>query len=314
MIDGVSFTATYDDQDRILTYGSRTYTHNNNGDLTRIQWNVTDRTDIAYDVMGNVKQVTLPTGTNLYYAWDGYNRWVGKYSSPGLTFVVGNLYEDQYRISASLNASAQYVREYVYATKVNVPDYLIMSGLKYRMITDHLGSPRLLVRTDNGTVTQRMDYNTLGLVTADSNPTIHPFGFAGGLWDAQTMTIRFGARTYDPRATGRWMTKDPIRFDGGDTNLYGYVLNDPINFIDPTGLQYDAAACFGRMSAAVGLYILELDLKITIELKKKKGVKCEDDEDALKDLLEAKRKLLDGLRRSCRPGPYPAPTAPTASR
>lgn len=233
-IDGVAFTATYDDQDRILTYGSRTYTHNNNGDLTRIQWNVTDRTDIVHDVMGNVKQVTLPSGTVLQYTWDGYNRWIGKTS--GGTFVVGNLYENQYRISASLNALAQYVREYIYATKVNVPDYLIMSGVKYRFITDHLGSPRLLVRTDTGAISQRMDYNTLGLVTADSNPTIHPFGFAGGLWDAQTMTVRFGARTYDPRSTGRWTTKDPIRFKGGDVNLYGYVLNDPINFIDPEGL------------------------------------------------------------------------------
>ena len=43
-------------------------------------------------------------------------------------------------------------------------------------------------------------------------------------------------RNYDPRATGRWTTKDPIRFDGGDINLYGYVLNDPINFVDQTGL------------------------------------------------------------------------------
>jgi hypothetical protein len=38
-------------------------------------------------------------------------------------------------------------------------------------------------------------------------------------------------------STGRWLSKDPILFDGGDTNLYGYVLNDPINFIDPEGLS-----------------------------------------------------------------------------
>jgi RHS repeat-associated protein len=28
-------------------------------------------------------------------------------------------------------------------------------------------------------------------------------------------------------------TKDPIGFHGGDTNLYGYVLNDPVNLVDP---------------------------------------------------------------------------------
>ncbi|MCP4105281.1 MAG: RHS repeat-associated core domain-containing protein [Desulfobacteraceae bacterium] len=46
--------------------------------------------------------------------------------------------------------------------------------------------------------------------------------------------MRFGFRDYDPDA-GRWTAKDPIRFAGGDTDLYGYCLTDPINFIDPEG-------------------------------------------------------------------------------
>ena len=33
------------------------------------------------------------------------------------------------------------------------------------------------------------------------------------------------------------MSKDPIRFEGGDLNLYGYVLNDPVNFIDINGKE-----------------------------------------------------------------------------
>ena len=41
-------------------------------------------------------------------------------------------------------------------------------------------------------------------------------------------------RHYDPEV-GRWLSKDPIRFNGGDTNLYGYVLQDPVNLIDPDG-------------------------------------------------------------------------------
>ena len=36
---------------------------------------------------------------------------------------------------------------------------------------------------------------------------------------------------------GRWLSKDPILFDGGDVNLFGYVANDPINWIDPSGLD-----------------------------------------------------------------------------
>jgi RHS repeat-associated protein len=74
-------------------------------------------------------------------------------------------------------------------------------------------------------------------VIADTNPTLEiPFGFAGGLHDKDTNLIRFGYRDFDPE-TGRWTARDPIGFAGGDTNLYGYVASDPVNFIDPDGLQ-----------------------------------------------------------------------------
>ncbi|MDR2152654.1 MAG: RHS repeat-associated core domain-containing protein [Helicobacteraceae bacterium] len=59
-------------------------------------------------------------------------------------------------------------------------------------------------------------------------------GFAGGLYDKDTKLIRFGFRDYDP-FTGRWTAKDPIDFNGGSSNLYAYVGNDPINYIDPDG-------------------------------------------------------------------------------
>ena len=48
------------------------------------------------------------------------------------------------------------------------------------------------------------------------------------------MNSRCCRRDYDAE-TGRWISKDPILFKGGDTNLYGYVMNDPVNMIDPNG-------------------------------------------------------------------------------
>ena len=46
--------------------------------------------------------------------------------------------------------------------------------------------------------------------------------------------MRFGARDYDP-VVGRWTSKDPILFDGGQANLYVYVNNDPVTL---AGLRY----------------------------------------------------------------------------
>ena len=87
-------------------------------------------------------------------------------------------------------------------------------------------------------------YDAFGNITSDSNPAFQPFTFAGGLYDQDTKLIRFGARDYNP-VTGRWMQKDPIGFSGGDTNLYRYVNNDPVNFIDPMGRKMIPVSSIG---------------------------------------------------------------------
>lgn len=105
---------------------------------------------------------------------------------------------------------------------------------KYQIITDHLGSPVVVVNTATGVVAQEVKYDEFGNIISDTNPGFTPFGFAGCLYDQDTKLCRFGARDYDA-SIGRWLSKDPILFNGGDTNLYGYVLQDPINLIDSSG-------------------------------------------------------------------------------
>ena len=150
--------------------------------------------------------------------------------------MQGFLYQNQLNPVAELDGTGAVVSRFVYASKGNVPDYMVKGGVTYRIISDHLGSSRLVVNTATGTIVQRMDYDEFGQVITDTNPGFQPFGFAGGLYDRDTKLVRFGARDYYAE-TGRWTIKDPIRFAGGDTNLYGYVVNDPVNFIDPDGLQ-----------------------------------------------------------------------------
>ncbi|MBJ7353482.1 MAG: RHS repeat-associated core domain-containing protein [Thermoleophilaceae bacterium] len=103
------------------------------------------------------------------------------------------------------------------------------------MITDQVGSVRMVVDAETGSVEQAIDYDAFGRVLSDSNPGFQPFGFAGGIYDRDTKLTHFGAREYDAEL-GRWTSSDPIGFAGGDSNLYGYVLGDPVNLIDPSGL------------------------------------------------------------------------------
>ncbi|VAW89405.1 hypothetical protein MNBD_GAMMA17-1201, partial [hydrothermal vent metagenome] len=223
---------TYDAQDRLLTWGTANYHYTANGELeSKTDTGLT--TDYRYDVLGNLLEVELPGGMVIDYLIDGQDRRIGKRIDG--TLVQGFLYRDQLNPIAELDDSGAIITRFVYGSKDNVPDYMLKDSNTYRIISDHLGSPRLIINIADGNIVQRMDYDVWGNVVNDSNPGFQPFGFAGGIYDQHTQLTRFGARDYNAE-TGRWTSKDPIRFDGGDSNLYGYVLSDPLNWIDPYGL------------------------------------------------------------------------------
>ena len=227
-----SVIGNYDDQDRLTQYGNATYTYTENGELRRKDDNG-QVTEYNYDVLGNLRSVQLPNGNKIEYVIDARNRRIGKKVNGVLTQAF--LYQGSLNPVAELDGNGNVVSQFVYGSKANVPDYMLRDGKTYRILSDHLGSPKLVVDITDGSVVQRMDYDAFGNVTEDSTPGFQPFGFAGGIYDLDTKLTRFGARDYDPE-TGRWTAKDPILFKGGDTNLFGYVLGDPVNFIDLDGL------------------------------------------------------------------------------
>lgn len=226
-----AFTGTYDEQDRLVQYGNTTYAYTDNGEI-KSKTSGAQTTSYAYDALGNLRAATLPDGTLIEYLIDGRNRRIGKKVNGVLK--QGFLYQNGLNPVAELDGANNVVSRFVYGTKRNVPDYLLKGGVTYRIVSDHLGSPRLIINTATGDIAQRMDYDEFGRVVLDTNPGFQPFGFAGGLYDPETKLVRFGARDYDAE-TGRWTAKDPIRFDGGDANLYRYVGGNPVSRIDPTG-------------------------------------------------------------------------------
>jgi len=162
-------------------------------------------------------------------------------------------------VATQLHGAWNVVARFVYASKGHVPDYMIKGGVTYRVISDHLGSVRLVVNVTDGSVMQRIDYDEFGNFTQDTNPGFQPFAFAGGIYDHHTKLTRFGARDYDAHA-GRWTSKDPILFDGGDHNLYRYVLNNPIDNSDINGM-FPLHISFG---CAYVLAILQMQFELLI--------------------------------------------------
>jgi RHS repeat-associated protein len=248
---GPVISGTYDAQDRMLTYGANTYQYADTGDLTA-KTSGAGKTGYVYDVMGNLRSATLPNGTHIEYVIDGQDRRVGKKVNGALE--QGFLYDGALQIVAELDGAGAIVSRFVYTGSGNVPAYMVRGGVEYRIVTDHLGSPRLVIDASTGEIVQRMDYDEFGNVMEDTNPGFQPFGFAGGLYDLDTGLVRFGARDYDSES-GRWTAKDPIGFDGGDSNIYAYVSNDPINYLDVSGLWTGVDdGVFFAGGVAVGLF------------------------------------------------------------
>ena len=236
----------HDAQDRLIQHGGTSYAYNGRGQLS----GKTDPSGTAgyhYDLLGRLRSVQLPSGRNVGYVIDGMGRRIGK-SVDGV-MTQGWLYDSGINIVAELDGDSAMVSRFVYATRRNTPDYMIRGGVTYRILSDHVGSPRLVVDVATCEVVQQVTYDEFGRVLGDSNPGFQPFGFAGGLRDRDSGLVRFGARDYDPEI-GRWTAKDPLGFPGGDSNLYVYAANDPIDFMDPTGLSFmqgltDFSAGFG---------------------------------------------------------------------
>jgi RHS repeat-associated protein len=255
MLFGTTVIGTYDAQDRMLTYGNASYTYTANGELVS-RTTGSETTSYQYDVLGNLIAATVPGGKAITYVIDAANHLVGRRVNGVL--ATGFLYDDD-NLVAQLDGNNQVVNQFVYGSRSNSPDYMLQAGITYRIFSDQLGSPRLVVNASTGQIAEQIDYDVFGNVTKDTNPGFQPFGFGGGLYDQDTKLVRFGARDYDP-STGRWTAKDPILFAADDPNLYSYVMNDPINLVDPSGLQsaqWDCDACTEQTKEA-GKKILKM--------------------------------------------------------
>ncbi len=237
----------YDVQDRLTNFGEFEYQYNANGELIKKiehkydfnhkKFNTkNDRFEIItyeYDSFGNLKKVILPKNKVIEYILDGQHRRIGKKLNGVLKEAY--VYQSQTQIAAVLSPTGAVLKQFIYGEKLNIPDYVIEKGKTYRIISNPIGSPELLVEVTKGRIEEEFAFDEFGIPDRhNDDKSILPFGFAGGLYDQDTKLFHFGARDYDPEV-GRWTSKDPILFDGGDTNLYGYVLQDPVNFIDPTG-------------------------------------------------------------------------------
>ena len=116
---------------------------------------------------------------------------------------------------------------------------------------DGNGNITAWLEAGTGTVSTAMEYDAFGnllavmprpVSSATAAATI-PFGFSTKYRDSETDTLYYGYRDYSP-SLARWLNKDPLGEAGG-VNLYGFVGNDGVNWVDALGLSAESHSVTG---------------------------------------------------------------------
>ena len=142
-------------------------------------------------------------------------------------------------------------------TGLDIDEYFTRADTSGAMnfLADALGST-IALTDSGGSINTSYTYEPFGNTTI-SGPNANPYQFTGRENDGTGLYYyRYRARYYSPTFQ-RFIAQDPLDFRGNDTNLYRYVLDSPIDFVDPFGI--DCIAANGKIwgtflgNVAVGL-------------------------------------------------------------
>jgi RHS repeat-associated protein len=204
------------------------------------------------DSNGNLSQ-KVEGGTTWTYVWDAENRlkWVCNTTpctqgGAVASFLYDALGRRVEKVAGGVTTTYSYDGEailrqiagsstlnFVHGPRIDEPLAQEDAGgaLAY-FHADGLGS---IVKTTSsaGAVTSTRRYDGFGNFELGA---ANGYAFTGREWDTETGMAYYRARYYDPKV-GRFISEDPIGLEGGDINLYAYVLNTPTTFTDPLGLR-----------------------------------------------------------------------------
>jgi RHS repeat-associated protein len=227
-VGGVTESYSYDDANKLLAAGGKSYAYDLAGNVTGVtSGGVT--TTVTWDGAGRMTGVS---GGGLAVAnastYNGIGQHVGKTDSAGAASLT--LADDAVDASVLSDGLATYQRGLDLISETR-------SGASKFFHLDSLGTARAL-SDSSGAKTDALETDAFGMTVSVVGTPVgaRPFGFAarhGYQTDSDTGLQRLGHRFYDP-STGRFLSRDPIR---AGYNWYAYCENDPVNAVDPEGLD-----------------------------------------------------------------------------
>ncbi len=240
-------TYTYDSENRLQTAGNKSFSHDNNGNLTQ-ETIGSSAINFAWDFSNMLTGITTG-GTSYSYRYDGLlNRVATVANSTEKRYVV-----DRGTVFAETDASGSITAYYVYG--LGLVSRITPDGHAYFYHYDGIGSA-IAITDSTGAIVNKYAYDEFGNVLKSEETITNPFKYVGrfGVMDDGNGLYNMRARYYDPR-TGRFISKDPIGLLGG-MNPYSYNENNPVNFIDPFGLYSTRVRIVGGAIAVAAITAL----------------------------------------------------------
>jgi RHS repeat-associated protein len=220
----------YNSSNQLTSTPTATYTYDNNGSL-KTKVDATGTTTYNWDYENRLSSVVLPAGGGtVSFKYDPFGRRIQK-SGPGGT--VNYLY-DGMNVIEEVDNSGNLLARYTQGTGVDQPLTELRSGTSSYYQQDAIGSVTSLSNS-SGALANTYTYDSFGNLTASTGTVTNPFQYTGREFEQETGRYFYRARYFD-QSIGRFISEDPIGFKGG-INFYAYVLNNPINLSDPTGLK-----------------------------------------------------------------------------
>jgi RHS repeat-associated protein len=218
----------YDANNRLTSYDGVSFTYDNSGNTTAKQDGAA-LTAYTYDYENRLE--TADPGVPVSYGYDPFGKRLAKTVGGVTTYY---LYDEE-DVIAEYDAAGAVVATYIHGPGIDEPISMTRGGNTYFYTMDGLGSVRDLTDAAQSIVEQ-YDYDSFGNLTIPPT-TGNPYTYTSREYDPETGLLFYRARYYDPKV-GRFLTADPIGFEGGDINFYAYVANNPVNRTDPLGLHW----------------------------------------------------------------------------
>jgi RHS repeat-associated protein len=230
----------YGTSNELVSKPDTVYAYDNNGNL-QSESNTGGTIGYSWDLENRLLSVTLPgSGETVSFQYDPFGRRISKSSPAGTTIFV----YDGANVIEEVNGDGSFKALYTHALGIDEPLALLRGSTRSYYLTDGLGS--VISLTDSkGNRAASYQYESFGNLAATTGSIANPFLYTGREFDDETGLYFYRARYYDP-SIGRFISEDPIKFNGG-INFYSYVQNDPVNWVDPEGL--DVTVCLYREGA-----------------------------------------------------------------